>query len=135
LFYESKSNHSEKYRKSAYWYDLASKQGHPVAKYNLGVLYMTGQGVEKSVTKSLELWLAAARENHVHAQFNVARGYFLGIGLEENSEKAKYWLQRAAKQGEPKSIDLLKQLGWSEQSEVSKSKDNLKPVALVRRGG
>lgn len=120
LFYETQSTDKDRFKKSAHWYGLAAKQAHRIAQYNLGVLFMTGSGVEKDANKALNLWLSAARSGHSHAQFNVARGYFLGVGLAENHEKAKYWLIRAAKQGEPKSQNLLKELGWSDSGQESK---------------
>lgn len=107
LFYETQR---QEFDKSAYWYDLAANQDHPIAQYNLGVLYMMGKGVKKSSASALQLWLKSAKQDHAHAQFNVARGYLLGIGVSEDQDQAMYWLQRAAKQGEPKSIELLASL-------------------------
>jgi len=132
LVYES-SNVPEKFKQSAYWYNLAAKQGHPVAQYNLGIQLMVGNGVEKNQQQALQLWLAAARSGLAHAQFNVARAYFLGVGLNENQDKARYWLEKAAAQNEPKSIDLLKQLGWYKELKFTKPfqvKANLKQTPL-----
>ncbi len=132
LFYETQSKDQDRFKKSAYWYDLASKQNHRVAQYNLGVLFMTGAGVGKDTAKALKFWLKAARAGHSHAQFNVARGYLLGLGLPENNEKAKYWFNKAAAQGEPKSKEVLKELGWEDEEQFKKAsnKNSSNTVAL-----
>lgn len=116
LYYGSQSSLKPNFKQSAYWYELASEQGHPIAQYNLGTQYITGEGVEKDTEKAMLLWLKAANSGHMHAQFNVGRAYFLGVGLDENHLKARYWFEKAALQNEPKSKDLLAQLGWREQS-------------------
>jgi hypothetical protein len=53
------------------------------------------------------------------AQFNVGRAYYLGIGLAKNETLSRYWFERAALNGDPKSIDILTQLGWAEAGQYS----------------
>ncbi len=97
-------------RKSIYWYELAAKQGHTLAQYNLGVKYIQGEGIPKNINKAMSLWLLSANAGHMQSQFNVGRAYFLGVGLEEDQRKATFWFQKAAAQGDPKSIELLKKI-------------------------
>lgn len=100
------------YEQAVYWYKQASRQGHVLAQYNLGHQYLTGVGVTKNETTAMQWWLEAAKQDHSLAQFNIGRAYYLGIGLTEDHAQAKYWFERAAFNQEPKSIDILKQLGW-----------------------
>jgi len=108
---------SADFEQSAYWYKQAARQGHALAQYNLGHQYLTGNGVKRSETEAMKWWLKAAEQDHPLAQFNVARAYYLGIGLREDHSQSRLWFRRAAKNNEPKSIDILQQLGWSEPGE------------------
>jgi len=108
---------SADFEQSAYWYKQAARQGHALAQYNLGHLYLTGNGTKRSETEAMKWWLKAAEQDHPLAQFNVGRAYYLGIGLDEDHSQSRYWFKRAAKNNEPKSIDILEQLGWSKKGE------------------
>lgn len=110
------------YEQAVYWYTQAARQGHPLAQYNLGHQYLSGIGVEKSEKAAIQWWLEAAEQEHALAQFNVGRAYYLGIGLKENHDESRVWFERAAANGEPKSIDILKKLGWQ-----NKQPDNVAP--------
>lgn len=100
------------FEQAVYWYKQAARQGHVLAQYNLGHQYLTGVGVHKNEQLAMQWWLEAAKQDHALAQFNVGRAYYLGIGLFENHEQSKYWFERAAYNQEPKSIEILQQLGW-----------------------
>jgi len=100
------------YEQALYWYKQAAKQDHILAQYNLGHQYLNGLGVEQSTTAAMSWWLKSAELGHSLSQFNVGRAYYLGIGLPENQQNAKYWFAQAAKNKEPKSIEIIKQLGW-----------------------
>lgn len=100
------------YEQAVYWYKQAARQGHVLAQYNLGHQFLTGVGVAKNDSTAMQWWLRAAEQDHALAQFNVGRAYYLGIGLSMDHVLSKYWFERAAYNQEPKSIDILKQLGW-----------------------
>jgi uncharacterized protein len=40
---------------AAAWYSKAADQGHPVAQYNLGVIYERGQGVTQDYARA-DVW-------------------------------------------------------------------------------
>ena len=111
------------FEQSAYWYKQAARQGHSLAQYNLGHLYLTGNGAKRSEKEAMKWWLKAAEQDHPLAQFNVGRAYYLGIGLDEDHAQSRYWFERAAKNNEPKSIDILEQLGWAAPGEYKNSAD------------
>ena len=99
---------------AVYWYTQAARQNHTLAQYNLGHHYLTGLGVQQSETQAMRWWLLAAEKDHALSQFNVGRAYYLGIGLESDHALARRWFTRAAQNGEPKSADILAQLGWDD---------------------
>lgn len=100
------------HEQAAHWYKQAALQGHILAQYNLGHQYLTGLGVERDEANAMQWWLKAATQEHALSQFNVGRAYYLGIGLETDHKKARHWFERASKNNEPKSTEILKQLGW-----------------------
>jgi len=102
------------YEQAVYWYKQAARQGHVLAQYNLGHQYLTGVGAKRNETSAMTWWLKAAEQDHSLAQFNVGRAYYLGIGLDKDHDQSRYWFERAAQNNEPKSIDILEQLGWAE---------------------
>ena len=109
---------------AVYWHEKAAQQGHALAQYNLGHYYLAGKGITKNEPKAIEWWQKAAEQDHAIAQFNVGRAFYLGIGVSQNIEQAQYWLQRAARNKEPNSIEILKELGWSDLPLVDRPATN-----------
>jgi TPR repeat protein len=107
---------------AVYWYKQAARQGHALSQYNLGHQYLTGVGVKRSESEAMKWWLKAAVQDHPLAQFNLGRAYYLGIGVQKDHDQSRYWFDRAAQNNEPKSIDILEQLKWSEPGEYQASK-------------
>ncbi len=103
------------HEQSAHWYTQAARQGHVLAQYNLGHLYLLGSGVKRDENEAMRWWLKAAEQQHALSQFNIGRAYYLGIGLEKDLALSRLWFERAAQNNEPKSIEILKQLGWWKQ--------------------
>lgn len=108
---------------SAYWYKQSARQGNALAQYNLGHQYLTGSGVQRNESEAMKWWLKAAEQDHALAQFNVGRAYYLGIGLAEDHAQSRLWFKRAAKNNEPKSIDILQQLGWADAGEYKSASE------------
>ena len=113
------------FEQAVYWYKQAANQDHVLAQYNLGHQYLTGVGVTANTETAMQWWLKAAKNNHPLAQFNVGRAYYLGIGLPEDHEKSREWFEKAANNEEPKSIDILKQLGWADSIEFVQAPENI----------
>ena len=80
------------------WLDLAQK-GRAEAQYNVGLMYLSGQGVAKDARAAVG-WLAkAAVQNDADAQFNLGALYAKGEGVEKNEVEAARWFGMAAKNG------------------------------------
>ncbi len=81
------------------WFNEAATNNVANAKYNLGVLYHQGIGVDKSIEKAMTLYSEAAEQNHPEAQYNLGIANIEGIGVPYNPERAAYYFERAANRG------------------------------------
>jgi len=76
------------------WKPLAEK-GHPIAQFNLALLYHSGQGVKLDENKAVHLYHQAAEKGYHKAQEFLAVGYREGwFGLPIDAKKAEYWQQK-----------------------------------------
>ena len=78
--------------------ELANK-GDACAQYNLGLMYATGRGVERSDEKAREWFLKAAEQGYARAQCLLGLMYQYGLDVEQSDEKAVEWVLKAAEQG------------------------------------
>ena len=96
---------AQDYAQAAHWYLKAADQNHPLAQFNLGMMYAAGHGVPRDTAKSMEWMQKAADLGDAGAQ------HYIGIkhhraSLEgeperavESRREAYKWLQLAAAQG------------------------------------
>lgn len=78
--------------------DKASS-GNPEAQYELGLMYDSGRGVEKSEYEAMHWYRLAANSGNTNAQNNLAYLYETGpVGLKDMNEAVK-WYMRAAVYG------------------------------------
>ena len=78
--------------------------------FNLAVCCKDGIGMEKNAEESIRLYTAAAELGYVKAQVNLASSYERGDGVPADKEKAIYWYQQAANQGDAFAQQALDQL-------------------------
>lgn len=86
----------------------AAEKGDNDARASLGMMYMVGKGVEKDPAKGLDMLTKAAEAGYERAQFLL--GLTLGsdvTGQPPDREKAKYWLEKSAAQGNKKAVAML----------------------------
>ena len=73
------------------WGPLA-EQGHPIAQFNLALLYHSGLGVDLDEAKAVSWYKKSASNGYYKAQEYLAVGYREGwCGLPKDSKKASYW--------------------------------------------
>ena len=89
---------------AADWYRKAADAGSAKARYNLGVLYNTGQGVPKDTRVSAEWYSKAAYQNHAGAQYNLAYLYETGDGVPKNISEARKWYTEVAEKAADKEL-------------------------------
>ena len=80
------------------WGPLA-KQGHTLARHNLGVMYAKGQGVPLNYKTVVTWYTLAAEKGDVSAQYSLGWMYDKGVGVPQNDKTAVKWYRLAAKQG------------------------------------
>lgn len=65
---------------------------------------------ENSTQRELVELIKKAEQGNANAQFLLARKYVLGEGVKQDFEQAKFWLEKAAKQGHKKAVEGLENL-------------------------
>jgi TPR repeat protein len=76
-----------------------AETGHANAQFNLAILYLTGNGVERDVARSVELHRKAADQKLPAAQHGLGVFYYQGIGVKQDYAEALKWFKCAASQG------------------------------------
>lgn len=75
------------------WYEIAAKNGHPSAQFNLGRIYFS-TGKKEDQAKGLTWYIAAAEQSHRKACNQLGLIYYQGIGVEKNIDQALEYFQR-----------------------------------------
>lgn len=83
-------------------------------------VYFVGDKLPNDWYEAAVIWEREAKNNNVKAMHNIGRAYLLGVGVDDKDlKKAKYWLELAAENDDPRSHYLLsvyyKILGDSEK--------------------
>ena len=95
------------------------------AQYNLGGLYLEGDGVPPNSQRAIELFQMAAQKGDVNSQYNLGIIYGQGHGVSVDLGKAKKWFELAAQNGDkeaPKRIQEIDMLiGNSGKSQTQSS--------------
>jgi TPR repeat protein len=82
---------------AATWFRKAADQGNASAQYNLGMLYLQGQGVLQDYAQAVVWFRKAADQQHAKAQFALGLMYQHGQeGVPQNSTQAYVWLVLSA---------------------------------------
>ena len=77
----------------------AAGQGKADAQFNLGLMYLKGEGVAQDYVEAKALFEKAAEQNNVRAQVNLARMYAKAKGVAPSYGMAVYWFNKAAALG------------------------------------
>lgn len=87
------------YKEALKKFTAAAEGGNPVAQYNVGVMYLTGQGVEKNLIVAARWHRLAADQGLAVAQYGLGVMYYRGDGIEQDYAEAARWFRKAANQG------------------------------------
>lgn len=85
----------------------AATRGDAEAQYYLGLLLLSGKGVEQDLGRAFDWFLAASEGGNMHAQFELSKAYSRGQGTEANPQEALRWLEEAAGAGLPEAQYFL----------------------------
>jgi S1-C subfamily serine protease len=79
--------------------EMAAMQGHAPSQFNLGLMYLEGEGVPKDNVKAAEWWRKAAEQGLAEAQYALGSAFAFGTGVPKDSAKAVELWEKAAAQG------------------------------------
>jgi TPR repeat protein len=77
-----------------------AESGDAEARYNLGAMYYSGEGVAKNDAEAVKWFRKAADQGDAGAQTSLALMYDNGEGVPKNDAVAVKWYRRAADQGD-----------------------------------
>lgn len=115
---------TEKNDKSAYkWFYEASQKANGAtgtdlaeARYQTGICYLQGKGTARRVKEAIYYFtLASEQGGHALAQYNLGKCYLEGIGTKADKNRARLWLNKAAKKGVQEAKELLKSPALKEE--------------------
>jgi TPR repeat protein len=76
-----------------------ANQGNADAQANVGLMYATGQGVQRDDVEAVKWFRMAAEQGVAEAQKNLGLMYLNGRGVQLDSAQAMMWFQKAGLQG------------------------------------
>lgn len=123
-------------------------QGDKRAMYNIGNMYLKGQGTDVNPKEAFGWFLKAANAGHKKSEYKVGSLYLRGQGISKNARKAFSWISKAANKGYGPaqyqigrlyqtgagvSRDLNKSLSWYRKANDSGYNPAGKAIDLVKR--
>ena len=77
-----------------------ARKGNTTAKYNVAIMYLTGNGTARDERAAAEWMAKAALDGEVDAQFNLAAMYDRGLGVPKSVLDSLKWYRIAAENGQ-----------------------------------
>ncbi len=93
--------------KTLYWYNKAANNKNGLAQYNLGQIYRFKLNDK---VKAFEYYKKSAEKEYNVAQLQLGLLYESGEGTEKDLEKAIYWYNKEAENGN--KINLVNVINW-----------------------
>ena len=93
------------------FYEEAAAEGYPLSLSNLGVLYMNGEGVQRSPEIAANLFKQGAEKGDPLGMCFYAGCLAEGLGLQRDSKSAAEWFRRSARAGNPRAIEWCRNNG------------------------
>src|SRR6266481_492064 len=84
-----------------------ANDGDAAAQYNLGLLYMAGQGVPQDYSDAMIWFQRAAEQGHSVAKLYLGVMYAEGRGVPQDYVRAHMWISLSAAQGEQRAVKTL----------------------------
>lgn len=88
------------YIDSVFWLSKSAEQENMIAQVLLADKYMNGEGVEKDMTKAIELYRKSAKQGYSVAENMLGMLYYNGEGVERDIHKSYEWFLKAARYGD-----------------------------------
>jgi TPR repeat protein len=87
------------YTEAAKLFEIAAAKEHALANYNLGLLFLRGQGRPENPHRAFAHIRYAAWRGVVPAQYDLGTLFATGTGVEANAFEAARWIEKAADAG------------------------------------
>ncbi len=119
---------------AAKWLYKAAEAGHPVAQFDLGEIFYTGENgdVSRNAAHAFEWYRLAARSGVALAQLRLAQMYLEGLGTDKNRKQGLVWLTVARRQAAAEPDD---ELYWSKRvmplDETAQTDKALRPLRRI----
>src|SRR5260370_16437512 len=84
-----------------------ANDGDAAAQFNLGLMYITGHGVQQDDAAAALWFRKAAEQGYAVAQSNLGTLYLYGRGVTPDDTEAVMWFRKAADQGDAVAEFLL----------------------------
>ncbi len=84
-----------------------AEQGDEEAQFSLGLMYDTGNLVERNPEQAVHWFKKAAKAGVAGACLYLGMKYAFGAGVNQDRAKAQHWYEQAAVQGWPQAAFLL----------------------------
>lgn len=113
LYATGKEGVQQDYDQARYWYqrviDHKQADAKIVAHANLrmGLMYSTGNGVQKNYSEAMKCFRKAAEHGYYDAHLSIGMLYARGSGVEKDYDKALHWWKIAAENKHPKAKTLI----------------------------
>lgn len=78
---------------------MAAEKGLSSAEYNLGVMYLRGQGVKQDFLEARKWFIRSADQNYAYAWNDLAYMYEKGVGVPRDFSIAMDYYQKASDLG------------------------------------
>jgi serine/threonine protein kinase/TPR repeat protein len=95
------------------YYEDAAAEGYALSLSNLGVLYMNGEGVQRSPEIAANLFKQGAEKGDPVGMCFYAGCLLEGLGLQKDARGAAEWFKRSARGGNPRAIEWCRNNGVS----------------------
>ncbi len=82
------------------WYRLSAEQGNATAQFNLGVRYLTGEGVLQDDKEAVKWYRLSAEQGEAMGQYNLGVMYAKGEEVPQDYKEAVKWYRLSAEQGD-----------------------------------
>ncbi|MBQ7457261.1 MAG: SEL1-like repeat protein [Desulfovibrio sp.] len=98
-----RSAECKEYQKAFDAYAKAAAMDYAPAQYNLGRMYLLGNGIASDPKQAFSYFSMAAERGLVLAQYTLGSLYESGVGVAKDEAKALFWYARAAAKGDSES--------------------------------
>ncbi len=112
------------YKEAFRLWSAGARQGDPEAAYNLGLLYLNGQGVKQDDAAAAGQFMIGAIVDKADSQCNLGLLYLTGRGVRQDDVTAFNWISRAAEKGNAAcqfSLGLMYDLGKAVATDKAKA--------------